>query len=114
MIEGEKELCGGYLITAYITYNNSHPLKYRNIIGGDKGLWWLLIRTYKKSMQTHLLKQKHDRRREKRCCGYSQPNTQNNSMKTHHLKHRHDKRREKKINCYSQQLNDNSHAEVAT
>ena len=58
MIGGEKDICGGYLITAYITYNNSHPLKYRNIKGGDKGLciWWLLIRAYKKSMQTHLLK----------------------------------------------------------
>ena len=28
--------------------------------------------------------------------GYSQPNTSNNSMKTHLLKHRHDKRREKR------------------
>ena len=33
---------------------------------------------------------------EKKGGGYSQPNTSNNSMKTHLLKHRHDRRREKR------------------
>ena len=31
-----------------------------------------------------------------KCCGYTQPNTSNNSMKTHLLKNRHDRRREKR------------------
>ena len=48
-------------------------------------------------MKTHFLKNRHDRRREKRyTSGYSQPNTSNNSMKTHLLKHRHDRGREKR------------------
>ena len=41
------------------------------------------------SMKTHLLKHRHDKRREKRCSGYSQPNTykQFSEFKTHLLKH---------------------------
>ena len=53
-------------------------------------------------MKTHLLKHRHDGRREKRCVGYSQPNTSNISMKTHRLEHRHDGRREKRCVGYLQ------------
>ena len=52
------------------------------------------------SMKTHLLKHRNDKRREKRCGGYSQPNTyktiqwiQNSHPKAYY---RHDKRKEKR------------------
>ena len=45
--------------------------------------------TLKYSMETHPLKHRHDKRREKRCVVYTQPITSNNSMKTHPLNHRH-------------------------
>ena len=67
-------------------------------------------------MKTHPLKQRNDRKREKRKCGdYSEPNTSNNSMNTHRLKYRHDMRRERRyIVCggysmYIKQFNENSH-----
>ena len=75
------------------------------MIGGDN--------TSYNSKKTHRLKYRHDKRREKRCGGYSQPNKSNNSMKTHPLKHRHDKKREKKYMVVTRkQFNENSPAKA--